>query len=54
MPKEPAQRRPEHTADVHRKTASEIFGIPETEVKPEQRRAARAINFPALYGNWGK
>lgn len=57
MPKEPAPRESEPTAaaqDVHRKTASEIFGVPEAEVTPEQRRAARAINFLPLYGTRGK
>jgi len=37
-------------SDVHKKTASEIFDVPEDQVTPEQRRAARAINFSAVYG----
>ncbi|MDE2342508.1 MAG: DNA polymerase I [Betaproteobacteria bacterium] len=36
--------------DVHRATASEIFGTPPDEVSPEQRRAAKAINFGLIYG----
>jgi len=36
--------------DIHRKTAAEMFGVPEDQVTPEQREAARAINFGALYG----
>jgi DNA polymerase-1 len=36
--------------DVHRATAAEIFGITPLEVGPEQRRAAKAINFGLIYG----
>lgn len=36
--------------DVHRATAAEIFGVPFSEVSPEQRRAAKAINFGLIYG----
>ncbi len=36
--------------DVHRATASEVFGIPLNEVANEQRRAAKAINFGLIYG----
>jgi len=36
--------------DVHRATAAEIFGITPLEVAPEQRRAAKAINFGLIYG----
>ncbi|WP_461250775.1 DNA polymerase I [Treponema sp. R8-4-B8] len=36
--------------DVHAKTASLIFGIDESEVKPEQRRMAKTINFGVIYG----
>jgi DNA polymerase I len=36
--------------DVHRRTASLLFGIPEAEVAPEQRRAAKTINFGVIYG----
>ena len=36
--------------DVHRATASEIFGTPPEEVSPDQRRAAKAINFGLIYG----
>nr|MBP6280353.1 DNA polymerase I [Rhodocyclaceae bacterium] len=36
--------------DVHRATASEVFGIPLNEVAAEQRRAAKAINFGLIYG----
>jgi len=36
--------------DVHTRTASLIFGIDETEVKSEQRRMAKTINFGVIYG----
>ncbi len=37
-------------ADIHRYTASLIYGIPEDEVQPEQRSAMKAVNFGVLYG----
>ncbi len=37
-------------ADVHTRTASEVWGVAESEVTSEQRRAAKAINFGILYG----
>ena len=36
--------------DVHARTASLIFGIAESEVKSEQRRMAKVINFGVIYG----
>jgi len=36
--------------DVHARTASLIFGIDENEVKNEQRRMAKTINFGVIYG----
>ena len=36
--------------DVHRATASEVFGSPVGEVTPEQRRYAKVINFGLIYG----
>ncbi len=36
--------------DVHTKTASEVFGVPMSEVTKRQRRAAKVINFGVLYG----
>ncbi|MBI3872265.1 MAG: DNA polymerase I [candidate division Zixibacteria bacterium] len=37
-------------ADVHARTAAEIFGIPEAEVTPAQRRLAKTANFGIIYG----
>jgi DNA polymerase-1 len=36
--------------DVHRATAAEVFGLPLEDVGPDQRRAAKAINFGLMYG----
>ena len=36
--------------DIHKATAAEVFGVPLDEVEPEQRRAAKAINFGLIYG----
>jgi DNA polymerase-1 len=36
--------------DVHRATASEVFGVPLDEVSSEQRRYAKVINFGLIYG----
>lgn len=36
--------------DIHRRTASEVFGIPWDEVTPEARSHAKAVNFGIIYG----
>ena len=36
--------------DIHRATASEVFGVPPEEVQSEQRRYAKVINFGLIYG----
>ncbi len=36
--------------DIHRRTASEVMGVPMDQVTPEQRSAAKAVNFGLLYG----
>jgi DNA polymerase I len=36
--------------DVHRATASEVFGVALAEVSSEQRRYAKVINFGLIYG----
>jgi DNA polymerase-1 len=40
----------EQGLDVHRATASEIFGVSPDEVSSEQRRYAKVINFGLIYG----
>ncbi len=37
-------------ADIHRRTASEVFHTPFEEVTKEQRSAAKAVNFGIVYG----
>jgi DNA polymerase-1 len=36
--------------DVHRKTASLIFGVSDNDVTPDMRRVAKTINFGVMYG----
>jgi DNA polymerase-1 len=36
--------------DVHRATASEVFGVAADEVTADQRRTAKVINFGLIYG----
>ena len=36
--------------DIHRATASEVFGVALSKVSGEQRRSAKAINFGLIYG----
>ena len=36
--------------DIHNKTASEVFGVPISEVTDNQRRSAKAVNFGIVYG----
>ncbi len=38
--------------DVRIKFAAEIFEISEDTVTPEQRRVAKELNFPCLYGDY--
>ena len=36
--------------DVHRVTASQVFGVPLADVTAEERRRAKAVNFGIVYG----
>jgi len=36
--------------DIHKATASEVFGVSLEEVSSDQRRSAKAINFGLIYG----
>ena len=36
--------------DVHKATASEVFGVAIDEVRADERRSAKAINFGLIYG----
>ena len=36
--------------DIHRVTASQVFGIPPENVTAEERRRAKAVNFGIVYG----
>lgn len=37
-------------ADIHRKTAAAVFGVPEEAVNDEMRKRAKAVNFGIVYG----
>ena len=39
-----------NSEDIHRRTASEVFGVPMEEVTKEMRRNAKAVNFGIIYG----
>lgn len=36
--------------DIHTKTASAVFGVPEEDVTSEMRKSAKAVNFGIVYG----
>lgn len=36
--------------DIHRRTASQVFGVPEDAVTDDMRRRAKAVNFGIVYG----
>ncbi|CAM3889756.1 DNA polymerase I [Deinococcus frigens] len=37
-------------ADIHRRTAAQVLGLDEGGITPDQRRAAKTVNFGVLYG----
>lgn len=39
-----------HQQDIHARTASEVFGVPLSEVTQQMRQKAKAVNFGILYG----
>lgn len=39
-----------HDIDIHRVTASQVFGVPLAEVTSEMRSHAKAVNFGIVYG----
>ncbi len=39
-----------HNQDIHKTTASEIFGVSPQEVTPDLRSQAKAVNFGVIYG----
>lgn len=41
-------------ADIHTRSASLMYDIPEAEVTKDKRQAAKALNFGALYGSAAK
>ncbi len=36
--------------DIHRSTAAQVFGVAPDDVTPQQRSAAKAVNFGIIYG----
>jgi DNA polymerase-1 len=36
--------------DIHATTASQVFGVPPSEVTPDMRRLAKTVNFGVIYG----
>jgi DNA polymerase-1 len=36
--------------DIHARVASEVYGVPLTDVTADQRRGAKAVNFGVIYG----
>ena len=44
----------QHGEDIHRMTASQVFGVPFEEVTPLLRRSAKSVNFGIVYGKKAK
>ena len=43
----------ENGLDIHKETASKVFGVPFDEVTPQMRSNAKAVNFGVIYGMSG-
>lgn len=39
-----------HDQDIHRRTASQLFSVEESQVTPAQREVAKTVNFATIYG----
>ncbi len=39
-----------HDVDIHTRTASELFGVPQDQVTQDLRRIAKTVNFGVIYG----
>ncbi|MEK6713933.1 MAG: DNA polymerase I [Nitrospirota bacterium] len=39
-----------HDEDIHSRTAVEVFGLSPSDITPEMRRRAKAVNFGIVYG----
>ncbi|MBO4501784.1 MAG: DNA polymerase I [Clostridia bacterium] len=37
-------------SDIHASTAAKVFGVPQSEVTPQMRKQAKAVNFGIIYG----
>ncbi|MFP6668560.1 MAG: DNA polymerase, partial [Pirellulales bacterium] len=40
----------ENDEDIHAAVASQVYGVPQSEVTPAMRRSAKAVNFGIIYG----
>lgn len=40
--------------DIHAETAADLYNVPMNQVTPEQRKAAKCINWFALYSPTGR
>ncbi len=40
----------QNNVDIHKQTASQVFNIPYSDITPDLRRQAKAINFGIVYG----
>ena len=40
----------QHDEDIHTKTATQLFGLPASEITSNMRREAKTVNFSVIYG----